>query len=97
MPWRSVDDGTIRNCGSSRRVMVSSKLRNQNRRFFFIGPPTEAPNTFRINLGRSSVLPVKELMVELLKKLLADVTVLRWYSYIDPWKTFVPLSVISET
>src|SRR5437667_3820250 len=96
MPWRSVGDGTLRSCGSSLRVMVSSKLKKKNKRFFWIGPPSEAPKTFRITFGRSSVLPVSGSIVELLKKLLAEVTVLRWYSYTEPWNTFVPDRVTSE-
>jgi hypothetical protein len=80
MPRRSVDEGTSRSCGSWRRVIVSSRLKKKNTRFFWMGPPNEPPKMLRINFGLSIVFPVRELIVELLKKLFADVTVLRRYS-----------------
>ena len=53
-----------------------------------MGPPNDVPNKFRINFWRGT--PER-----LLKKLLALVSVLRWNSYSEPWKMFVPPLVTS--
>src|ERR1700721_4735372 len=48
-----------------------------------IGPPVVTPNWFWSNCERGTPL-------SRLKKLLASKTVLRRYSYADPWKAFDP-------
>jgi len=48
-----------------------------------IGPPIVTPNWFWSNCERGTPL-------SRLKKLLASKTVLRRYSYADPWKAFDP-------
>src|ERR1700681_4670533 len=55
-----------------------------------IGPPIVTPNWFWTNCERGTPL-------SLLKKLLASKTVLRRYSYADPWKAFDPDLDVNET
>ena len=61
-----------------------------------IGPPTVAPNVFRINWPGTFGSPDCSWLC-LLNQSLASPTLFRLYSYTEPWKTFVPPFVINET
>ena len=66
-------------------VRCPSYARKKKSRSFLTGPPMVAPNVLRINCGARLGCPV-EICAALLNQSLASPTLLRLYSYSDPWK-----------
>src|SRR5215510_1319237 len=110
MPWPTCCKGTIWTALVAVASRNPSYAKKKNARSDLIGPPTEPPKKFLSNCGRgnlgSPTLAVPLMTCGsvatkrpalLLKKSLAVVTVLRWYSNKEPCQLLEPDLVTSDT